>query len=143
MCIYIYLYFSFYCFKTRKKFLPWFICPLYFPSYFLLTLEWSCFINSFSFSSVFNIFLFVVSFLSTCKHIQVFLLFKACLFIFPFLFHPCKPFPAKLLKRTVQSHWHCFFTIQFPSLWSLVNASMITLKLLIKTHQSLPGWWIW
>lgn len=128
--------------QERSFFLPWFIYLLYFPSYFLLALEWSCFINKFSFSSIFSLFLFVGSFLSAYKHVQVLLIKKKKLFFFPFVCSPLYTLPVKLLERTAQSHWHHFLTTQSPSHWSLVNASIISLKLLIKTHQSPPSWWI-
>lgn len=86
--------------QERSFFLPWFIYLLYFPSYFLLALEWSCFINKFSFSSIFSLFLFVGSFLSAYKHVQVLLIKKKKNYSsFHSFVHPCIPSLLNVLKE--------------------------------------------
>ena len=64
-----------YCVSKQEwcLFLSWFICPLYFSFYFLLALEWSCFINK---TSILRLSLFMGSFLSAYKHTQAFLIKK-------------------------------------------------------------------
>lgn len=87
---------------------------IYFPLYFLLALERSCFINESSFYSVFKLLPLYGFFQSAYKHIQMFLIkHMLSLYVHPYSFvHPCiYPSLLKYLKKNIRSHPNHFFTI--------------------------------